>query len=112
MKKYEITFRIFSMLVICLLLISGCSTKQILVGKWQNEQSGEILEFFKDGTITMTTSGMSLTGSYAILDATNLKITLSGLFSIGGPQVYEYSVSGNILTLTIYGVASQYTKVK
>jgi hypothetical protein len=112
MKNTKKTFKVLSILVICLLLISACSPKQKLIGKWQNEQSGEILEFFKDGTISMTTLGMSFTGSYSILDDTNLKITISGLLGIGGSQIYEYSVSGDTLTLTIYGIASQYTKAK
>jgi hypothetical protein len=85
---------------------------QMLVGKWQNEQTGEALEFFKDGTVVMSTMGMSITGSYSIMDETNLKITIAGMFGIGGPVIYEYSVSGNTLTLTIYGISSYYSKVK
>jgi len=112
MKNKIRVLTIIFIIAIFLLLISACSPKQNLVGKWQDQQSGETLEFFKDGTVSMTTLGMSLTGSYTVLDAKNLKINISGLFGIGGAQIYEYSVSGNTLTLTFSGIAEQFTKVK
>jgi hypothetical protein len=112
MKNNKRTLITLIIIAICLILISACSSKQNLVGTWQNEQSGDTLVFFKDGTISMTSLGMSVTGSYQILDDTNLKISISGLFGLGGAQIYGYSVSGKTLTLTIYGVATTYTNVK
>ena len=112
MKKNKRILTSFFIVTICLLLISSCSPKQILVGKWQDQQSGATMEFFKDGTLSMTSYGMPITGSYTVLDAKNLKISMSGLLGIGGAQIYEYSVSGNTLTLNISGVSEQFTRVK
>ena len=112
MKNTHKTFKVLSILVICLLLISACSPNQKLIGKWQSVQSGETLEFFKDGTISITSFGIPMTGSYTILDSSSLRIDISGLFGIGGGQIVEFSVSGDTLTLTANGMSSEYTKVK
>ena len=80
MKKIDSLF--FGCLV-CVLLIASCAkkTEQTLVGKWQEVNGRETLEFRKDGTYQgmlvwdMTNQPISVTGTYGIKgDLMNLTV--------------------------------------
>lgn len=80
MKKINL---LFSCCLLCGLLIASCAkkTEQTLVGKWQEVNGRETLEFRKDGTFQgmlvwdMTNQPISVTGTYGVKgDLVNLNV--------------------------------------
>ena len=95
-----------------ILTLVGCGDgQQGIIGKWEQisgstgimGSSGEIVEFFKDGTVSFGT----LSGTYSWPDNTHLKIELNGM-----SFVYGAVLSGDDLTLangnTQVGVLKRY----
>lgn len=78
-------------------LLAGCS-RNAIVGKFQETDGSEILEFFNDGTCTVTNSGTSLSGTYSYEDSFGgYSIKIEGPFGIVGS--YEGYLDNNTLTL-------------
>ncbi|MBC8262559.1 MAG: hypothetical protein H8E47_00345 [Anaerolineales bacterium] len=100
--------------LIVVLTVSACGGPQrAIVGKWQQAGGGETIEFYKDGTVTATSIGITVTGSYKFIDDSQIRLDLSGLWGLAGPQIFEVRISGNRLTLKdAYGNTTEYTKVK
>lgn len=70
----------FFLVALLLVLISSCSKKPEIIGKWHPEgEPGKVTEFFKDGTYT--TSGKP-PGTYELLDdGKRIKLTVLGAFT-------------------------------
>jgi hypothetical protein len=104
------------MLVVVGLLITSCSSaKQRLIGKWRSDKTGEVIEFFKEGTVSVTPPpplNITITGSYRLLDDDTIRIDLPGLFALFGGSVYDFRVTGDVLTLTAYGVSVDYVRAR
>jgi len=102
--------RLVSVIVILMLatvLVSGCGTQNNLLGTWEGED-GEVLEFFKDGTLIITDKFISASGNYSIIEKNRVRIELDGLWGIAGAQVINYEISGNQL----YFEGTTYTKTR
>lgn len=100
MRKHQIIKRIglfLLVLMLAMLLLVGCSSKGAVVGKWQ-DQSGQTMTFLNDGTVT-TGGLLNVTGKYSFPDNSHIKIELEGLWSLAGPQVYEFRIDGGKLVL-------------
>lgn len=93
------------------LLLAGCSSNGKIIGKWEAED-GSSFEFFKDGTVTMTSYGISFTGTYEFVDTDRVKITMDGLLGVAGGVIYDVEYSGGQLLLTSYGVTIPLDKAK
>lgn len=94
-------FRLRFLLVVCIIImivLTGCGTKNNLIGVWESEQ-GESIEFFKDGSLVISSSFFSASGTYSIVDKNRIRLTLDGLWGIAGSQVIDYEVSGKRLLL-------------
>jgi hypothetical protein len=100
--------------VVCSLLVSACSSspRAKLVGKWKDAASGEEVEFFKDGTVTVKNAGMNASGNYRVLDDKTIRVELTGLFALAGAIVGEYKVSGDTLELNLSGATTTYSRTK
>lgn len=109
--------RQMSLVILALLLtlsVAGCGSGA-LVGKWKtaNAQNGDTLEFFQDGTVISTSViGLQISGTYKIVDSSHLRIEMGGLFGLAGAQVYEYSIAGDRLNMSIMGFKSEYQRVR
>src|SRR5258708_27341957 len=81
------------------LAVTACkSTESQLLGKWEQvDQSSNIIEFFKDGTVLF--GGATL--NYKVLDDSHLRLD-----SLGIAQTLTFSLSGDNLTLTYLGSTS------
>jgi hypothetical protein len=62
-----------------------------LIGSWKGS-SGEILTFYKDGTVTSNDGSNSFTGSYKTLDNDTLKMDLEGIVSLTGSMVGDFTI--------------------
>ena len=98
--------------VVCLLLMSvSCSLKTNwdLVGKWENAETKESIEFARDNMIKLTADGVSLTCKYKFTDPKHMQIQIGSL----GTFVMKVSVSAGTLTLTdSSGKVTKYQKAK
>jgi hypothetical protein len=104
--------RTLVVLVSALLFVS-CSLKSSIVGKWQEIGGSETIEFFKDGTISLTSHGISLNGKYTFIEDDRIKVEFGGLGSIAGPILYRASISSGELTLNdSKGKTSKFARVK
>jgi hypothetical protein len=107
-EKYH---RVAIFILIGLLSLISCSnTEKAILGKW--ESGAESMEFFKDGTVSVVSGGMSLGGTYKFVDDERVKIDLSGFGALAGPLVLKVKVSRNNLTVTnSKGNVSTYQRV-
>ncbi len=81
------------------LLASACAEAQALVGTWTSEEQSETLLFRTDGTATLVTAGgvmIALTW-----EASGSRLTLG--VKDQGTRTVEYSIDGNVLTMTAPG---------
>ncbi|MGC8789854.1 MAG: hypothetical protein ACP5QM_08115, partial [Caldisericum sp.] len=82
-----------------------------LIGKWEvidsdsDSYSRELLEFLEDGTLIV---GGGAASSYKILDQTRVELGDSS----AGNMVFEFSISGDELTLTSGGLFLKLKRVK
>lgn len=97
--------------------VKGRSARDKIVGKWQEIGKTEIVEFFLEGTVTITnpSEGGSLTGDYRFLNDGDdrLRIDIGGLEGkLAGPLVYTVAVTSDRLDLTFEsnGEVSRYQR--
>jgi hypothetical protein len=81
--------------------LSSCSSSErAILGKWQEIGGTETMEFFKDGTISVTDFGMSMAGKYSFIETNRMKIELGGIGAVAGPMIVKVEISGKELVLT------------
>jgi hypothetical protein len=103
-KPIKNSIHIIYIVLIFMLLTTACSAKSSIVGKWEDTVgAGVTFEFFKDGTMTATTSGMALTGDYEFIDKDTIRVDMTGLLGLAGSTVFDVSLSGDSLTLSTSG---------
>src|SRR5262245_17327950 len=96
-------------------LLVPCSSKleNAIVGKWSEVDGTEMLEFFKDGTLTAVDKGRNMGGTYKFVDKDRMKLEMGGLGALMGPFVATISISGNELTWTMPdGKVTKYKRAK
>lgn len=119
MKRSGIVFRqlilLFNILFILTSVVS-CSSKpeDKVLGKWKAKDSKETMEFFKDGTVSAVSNGLSLGGSYKFLDKDQIKMEFGGIGALAGPIVMKVDFASNDeVTLTEpNGNVTKYSRVK
>lgn len=88
--------------LICLVLFAGCSTDQreAIIGKWDEIDGPEIIEFFDDGTVIVSNGVINFSGNYQFLDDNRIKIELGGIAALAGTLIGTVSFSDNVMTMT------------
>ena len=91
-----------SLLILCgLLQFIGCSNQKGIVGKWQQVEGTETIEFLKDGSFVVEKGGRPMGGGkYTVVDDNRIKIEPSGMMAVTGPMLTKYVIAGEDLTLT------------
>jgi len=102
--------KLFIILIVAVLLISGCSASNKIIGRWE-DTDGIQYEFYRDGTITIDSYGITVSGDYEFIDKETIKINLAGLWGLAGASVMEVDISGNQMTLNEGGIAIILEKV-
>jgi len=97
-------------------LLGSClaGPRSAVLGQWKEIGGTEVIEFFRDGTITiLDQSGASMGGSYKWIEGNKMRIELSGLGALMGPMVATVTVSGGELTLAMQnGEVWKYNRVR
>ncbi|MCJ7507437.1 MAG: zinc-ribbon domain-containing protein [candidate division Zixibacteria bacterium] len=89
--------------------LQGCgSSKSQFLGKWREVGKTEVMEFFKDGRVSITDKGMTAAGSWAVLDDGRVKIEANLL---GMTVVGIGTLKGDTLRINISGEISEYKKI-
>ncbi|MEX2161716.1 MAG: hypothetical protein WD751_07335 [Anaerolineales bacterium] len=95
-------------------ILAACSGGTSLVGKWEaaEETSGIrfTFEFKSNGELEMGVEGVTITGTYEMVDANTFTMSIEMLGQSQTESV-DFVRSGNSLTLTIAGDALDFTKV-
>ncbi|MBN1161055.1 MAG: hypothetical protein JXA17_03800 [Dehalococcoidales bacterium] len=115
MKKITIIliYLLFS-IVICS-FIFGCTFFSPVVGKWQEPRTKDTIEFTRTGDVIIKSSGYIITGSYKLIGSDVIKLELEGLsgawISLFGGDTWQYSISGDTMTVTASGQTSIFIRV-
>lgn len=107
----KLAFLFVATLLLVSLLATSCGGSSI-VGKWEPDTAQASLfgldlvgtwEFFKDGTLTLTTMGIGVPGKYKLNDSKHMTITFSSFFpgSESEPAEFLYSIKGDTLTISV-----------
>ena len=111
-------FRIILPLIIISLLVvgnTGCTYFSPLVGKWQDSQSQNTIEFTRDGKVILTSNGYLTSGTYQLFSSDVVKINYEGLSrgmaSLFGIDTWQYTISGNTMTVVAGGGTDVFNRV-
>jgi len=80
-------------------LAAACSQvpSKMILGAWQEQGGKELLEFFKDGTVSVNGA---IVGDYSFLDEKRIKLNLTSWGALAGPQMFTADVNKAALALT------------
>ena len=99
-------------LVILLLsgiLLSGCATKDPLIGKWEEPSSGITLEFKDNGTVITARGNVNFSMQYEKQDP-DILIFKGSTDGTVPEQRMTYKIEDNQLLLTIEGVGTVFNR--
>lgn len=107
MKKLLLTLvSIFASFLLAVMVVA-CTASPKIVGKWQDTQSTDTIEFLKNGNIVYTSNGVTEAGTYEIVSDNIVKVSFSGLsggmLSFFGGDTWNYTISGNTLSIQVMG---------
>jgi len=103
----------YLIVVLILFMLVSCSLETSIVGKWNEIDGNETMEFFKDGTVSVNSGYVNTSGSYSLVDNDRIKLTFNGLFALAGPVVADISVHGDEMAITMpNGKTSKYKRAK
>jgi len=97
------------MILLTLLLLSGCGEDNPLIGTWIEPESGISIQFKDDGNVVMSNSTMSITLPYETQDPSTIIIKASE-DGVTPDQTMTYRVEEDKLILTVDGVESIFEK--
>jgi len=109
----QISSIIFTLFIIG--AIFGCSVISPIVGKWQETDSRDTIEFTSGGDVILKTGINVMTGKYELVGSDVVKIKLEGFsgawMSLFGGDTWQYKISGDILTVTVSGKTSVFKRI-
>ncbi len=84
------------------------SSKSQFLGKWREVGKTEVMEFFKDGRVSITDKGMTAPGNWVVLDDGRVQIKANLL---GTTIVGIGTLKGDTLRINISGEITEYKKI-
>lgn len=105
------TWLLCAVLLIMVLALSACGSRDPLVGTWTEPNSGVVMEITDDGKVSMSLNGASITLKYQTEDPDVLIILGTADGSIP-EQRMTYRVKEDRLVLTLDGVDTSFFRVK
>ncbi|MEX1247664.1 MAG: hypothetical protein WEA61_04215 [Anaerolineales bacterium] len=107
--------KVFLGIVVSLgLLLAACSGGSSLLGKWEGTEDSTGLtftfEFKSGGVLEMGLAGITIEGTYEMVDADTFNMTID-MLGQSQTEAVDFSRSGNTLNLTISGDTLEFHKV-
>jgi len=97
---------------VCLaLMLASCGFKQTwaIFGTWQSAEGNEVIEFTKDGYMTLKNENTAIKATFKLTDPKHLQIYFGTLATLS----MQVSIAGNELTLVHSdGTVTKYVKLK
>ena len=88
-----------SVVVLATLIAGACSFKSQnpIVGKWKDAERGQVvIEFTKDGSLSFSGNGRSVSGNYKFIDEGRVQLDLAGEPS----KILAVKITGDELSFT------------
>jgi hypothetical protein len=111
-------FRVILPLVILCSLMGlsvSCTYFSPLIGTWQNSVGSDTVEFTRDGNIIIEQDNYVITGTWSTVSSDVINVTLEGdagdLMGMTGGSSWQYTISGNALTIVEGGSTFVYDKI-
>jgi hypothetical protein len=111
-------FRILLILVIVLLSIginTNCTYFSPIVGTWRDSQGHGTIQFMRNGNVILETENFVITGKWQNVsnDVINLSLDggTGGIFDPGGADSWQYTISGNTMTVVASGSGDVFYRV-
>lgn len=117
MKKQIALFilLIFSLGLLCASIV-GCTFFSPIVGKWQDTQSQEKVEFTRGGEVILDSGNYIITGKYELIGSDVVKLDLDGMsgdfLSLFGANSCRYEISGDIMTFQLAGKSTILQRIR
>jgi hypothetical protein len=104
---------VVAILLCVILFTTSCAVepKKMIVGTWR-DRDGDAWEFFPDGTLSVSTKRGAVTGKYSFPDQDHIKLEMDGIAAGFGPKVGTYSVSSDVLNITLNGQEDVFHRTK
>ncbi|MBA7481479.1 hypothetical protein ES707_16953 [subsurface metagenome] len=94
----------------------GCTMFSPIVGKWQDTQSQDTIEFTRGGDVILKASGDLITGKYELIGSDVVKLRLEGLsgvfLSAFGADTWQYEISGDTMTIQSAGSSTTLRRIQ
>ncbi|MBI4338287.1 MAG: hypothetical protein HY683_10720 [Chloroflexi bacterium] len=114
--KVRIASGIALLLTLLYGLSAGCTYFSPVVGKWEDTASRNTIEFTRGGDVIIKSGGSIVTGKYELVGSDVIKVKFEGfsgsLMTVFAGDAWQYSISGDSMTLTLAGEALELKRVK
>ena len=106
---------LFLLFSIISLFSIGCSSYSHIVGNWQDDTNKNAVEFTKDGDVVINSDGYLTSGKYKLIGNNVVNLNLEGLSgemaSAFGTSTWQYTISGDTMTVVSGGQSTIYHRV-
>lgn len=109
MMKVKNVFNITVVIILLAGLLSGCSDRDPLLGKWQEPVSGVTLEIKEDGNLVISMNGVSVALTYELQDP-DIMIFRSETDESIPEQKMIYRIEEDRLIITVDGIETVFQK--
>jgi hypothetical protein len=106
---------LLTLILLIPMVVSSCSSRKEheIVGNWEENGDSGYWAFHEDGTVEARAQGKGLSGNYAFISDSKIKLQFSGKGAVLGPQVYNFTISGDTMTWQgIDGKKTEFTRAK
>ncbi len=94
-----------------ILLLTACDEKDPLIGKWQEPNTGIMIEFDEDGGLTVSNEKMTVAVTYERKDANALYVKASSDGTIPD-QTWVYRIEEDKLIVTVDELDAVFNRMK
>jgi hypothetical protein len=86
-----------TVVVLATLIAGACSFKSQnpIVGKWKAVDNAQTIEFTKEGSLSFSGEGRSLSGNYKLIDEGRVQIDIGGR-----SEIFSVKITGEELSMT------------
>lgn len=103
MKNFRSFWIVIFVLVLSVVLLTGCGAKSAIIGTWESDLGD--LTFNSDGTMITSVFGIGTEGTYTFVDSDTVTISQ---FGVGSD--YDVTIKNGYLYLKSNGITLTYSK--
>lgn len=107
----KILVRTILIIVLSLVVLTACSPRDALYGKWRADQGGYLIEFQRGGTLRMG-NALSITTRFEFIDDYTIRVAPGETADLNLNGEISFAVEGNTLILTVARQPMQFSRVR